>query len=115
MHGLSFGYAKLSVLLRGARGYLVGAGKCLQANTGITMAYVASSRPVIFSLGKTFAAVCAAVTGLGRGIMRAVELNSVAQLRLEQVRRHQEMSDAELAGKGLRREDLVQHFFADLF
>jgi hypothetical protein len=51
------------------------------------------------------------IDGLTRGFTQVAEANS----RIREVERFQAMSDTALAARGLKREDIVQHVFRDVF
>lgn len=75
---------------------------------GFQMAHITSDtghfpESVLHILGKPFKAI-------GNFMVSIMENNS----RLKRVERLSQMSDAELAKRGLKREDIVRHVFADL-
>lgn len=51
------------------------------------------------------------LSALGQAMIAHMERHS----RLEQIRRLQALTDAELAAKGLRREDIPRYVFRDVF
>ena len=55
------------------------------------------------------------ITGFFQSLNRAITVNSTVQMRLIRVQRLQALTDAELAAKGLKRDDIVHHVFRDLF
>jgi uncharacterized protein YjiS (DUF1127 family) len=59
--------------------------------------------------------LAAPITGFFAHLARAVALSSGAQTRYDRVLRLQAMSDAELAERGIARDDIVRHVFADVF
>jgi uncharacterized protein YjiS (DUF1127 family) len=48
-------------------------------------------------------------------LARAVASSSGAQARYDRVRRLQALSDADLAERGIARDDIVRHVFAEVF
>ncbi|QFU08044.1 hypothetical protein PARPLA_02564 [Rhodobacteraceae bacterium THAF1] len=50
-------------------------------------------------------------TGLGNGMAAYMERNA----RTDQIRFYQQMSDADLAARGMQREDIVRHVYRDRF
>jgi uncharacterized protein YjiS (DUF1127 family) len=59
--------------------------------------------------------LAAPVTGFFAALANAVALSSGAQCRYDRVRRLQALSDAELAKRGIARDDIVRHVFAEVF
>jgi uncharacterized protein YjiS (DUF1127 family) len=59
--------------------------------------------------------VVAPITGFFAHLARAVALSSGAQNRYDRVLRLQALSDAQLAERGIARDDIVRHVFSDLF
>lgn len=55
------------------------------------------------------------VGGLFQRAFNALVAVAEANPRLKAVNRLSEMSDAELAARGLKREDIVRHVFRDLY
>ena len=50
-------------------------------------------------------------TGLGNGMAAYIERNA----RTDEILRYQNMSDADLAARGIAREDIVRHVYRDRF
>jgi hypothetical protein len=50
-----------------------------------------------------------------RALAHGIRQGRTAQARFDRVQRLQALSDAELARRGLKREDIVRHVFADAF
>ena len=61
--------------------------------------------------GSAFAPVARFFQIIGDALVRIAESNG----RLRHVRALEAMSDAELAARGLKREDIVRHVFSDTF
>ncbi|MBF9058213.1 DUF1127 domain-containing protein [Rhodobacterales bacterium HKCCSP123] len=59
--------------------------------------------------------LAAPVTGFFAALARAVAFSSGAQARYDRVHRLQALSDAELARRGIARDDIVRHVFAEVF
>lgn len=55
--------------------------------------------------------LAAPFTAIGRGLIRLAETNS----RAKEVRFLKSLSDAELANRGIMREDIVRHVYNDTF
>jgi hypothetical protein len=56
-----------------------------------------------------FAGIAAVFGKIGNGLIRLAESNQ----RVQRVQRLMDMSDDQLAKRGLKREDIVRHVFAD--
>jgi hypothetical protein len=66
---------------------------------------------------QTFAApirILAPVGAFIATLARAVALSGNAQARFDEIQRLQSLSDADLAGRGIARDDIVRHVYADL-
>ena len=59
--------------------------------------------------------LAAPLAGFFTILANAVAFSSGAQERHDRVRRLETLSDAELAARGLTRDDIVRHVFADVF
>ncbi|MHA7888498.1 hypothetical protein [Roseicyclus sp.] len=59
--------------------------------------------------------LAAPVKGVFAALARAFAASSGAQARYDRVRRLQALSDAELAERGIARDDIVRHVFSDIF
>ena len=57
----------------------------------------------------------APLSGFFTALSRALAFSSGAQARYDRVRRLQALSDAELAQRGIARDDIVRHVFAEVF
>ena len=69
-----------------------------------TLAHADTSRPAFSRLRAFFKSV-------GAALVRSGEYSS----RVRMVERYQNMSDEELAKRGIKRDDIVRHVFGDLF
>lgn len=63
------------------------------------------------ALDRLLATTGAFFSGIGTSLVKAAE----ADRRIRTFNALMEMSDAELAAKGLKREDLARHVFGDLY
>lgn len=52
---------------------------------------------------------------IGSRIMNGLVAMAEANGRVKQIDRLQSMSDAELAGRGIKREEIVHHVFRDMY
>jgi uncharacterized protein YjiS (DUF1127 family) len=59
--------------------------------------------------------LAAPVTAFFAALARAMAISAGAQGRYDEVLRLQSLSDAELAERGIEREDIVRHVFKDVF
>lgn len=59
--------------------------------------------------------LAAPVARIFGALAQAVAFSSSAQARYDRVRRLQALSDAELAKRGIARDDIVRHVFAEVF
>ncbi len=56
-----------------------------------------------------------ALTRFFRALARALDAQQSMEARRAQILRLNRMTDAELAQKGIKREDIARHVFSDLF
>ncbi len=70
------------------------------------MAHISTQPSAGFSILRPFVA-------FGHGFMAWMERVAVANSRIDEIRKLQALSDAELAERGIERERIVYHVFAD--
>ncbi|MDG3040693.1 hypothetical protein [Roseicyclus marinus] len=68
-----------------------------------TLSQNSANHPLVAQLGHFFAALA-----------RAFALSKNAEARFDEIRSLQALSDAELARRGIARENIVRHVYADL-
>jgi uncharacterized protein YjiS (DUF1127 family) len=56
-----------------------------------------------------------ALRGLGLGVLRTFESIGTARTRMAEIERLHNMSDAELAAIGVKRDEIVQYVFRDTY